>query len=365
LYCLRKIMIIDYYKQKLKIKYKYIKGLMSSTFGPSIKNLNKSKKYAFIFCAADYNNLGDIAITYAQEMFLKDTLGKEYSIIKISACEVYLWVKAIKKLSPKNVLVTFIGGGNNGSLYEFIEEPRRYVYKHLRKYNIVSFPQTVVFEETAKAIPYKKEFIKLCNKCKNLHLFAREEYSYKEYQKMVKKNAWLCPDIVFSLKRNKEIERENILAVIMRNDKEKLLDVSLQEELIGYLKERFPEVEYMDTCNVNLSNDLTQELENYLHKLSSCKLAITDRLHGMIFCYITKTPCIVIGINNPKIESTYNTWMKNQNYIRFWDINDVKDKFLEIVKELKDLREIESEDLSLYYNSLKETVRKEPIYAED
>ena len=43
------------------------------------------------------------------------------------------------------------------------------------------------------------------------------------------------------------------------------------------------------------------------------ELVITDRLHGMIFCYITKTPCIVMPNNNHKILMTYEKNSKSQD----------------------------------------------------
>ena len=41
-------------------------------------------------------------------------------------------------------------------------------------------------------------------------------------------------------------------------------------------------------------------LDDYLTRLQSISLVITDRLHGMILSYITKTPCIVFDNNNQK-----------------------------------------------------------------
>ncbi|WP_423202829.1 polysaccharide pyruvyl transferase family protein [Morganella morganii] len=55
-------------------------------------------------------------------------------------------------------------------------------------------------------------------------------------------------------------------------------------------------------------------------KFSNSKLVVTDRLHGMIFAFITNTPCLVIRNSNHKIEETYKNWISNFNYIKL--IND-------------------------------------------
>ena len=49
---------------------------------------------------------------------------------------------------------------------------------------------------------------------------------------------------------------------------------------------------------------------------------ITDRLHGMIFAYITNTPCIAIDNSNGKVKNFYKTWFEdNDCSVRFFDRN--------------------------------------------
>ena len=43
---------------------------------------------------------------------------------------------------------------------------------------------------------------------------------------------------------------------------------------------------------------------------------ITDRLHGMVFCAITGTPCIVLSNNHHKVKGTYE-WIKHLDYIKY------------------------------------------------
>ena len=47
------------------------------------------------------------------------------------------------------------------------------------------------------------------------------------------------------------------------------------------------------------------EVLSKLEEFSSAELVITDRLHGMIFCAVTGTPCIVINSKSPKVRGCY------------------------------------------------------------
>ncbi len=343
----------SYIKQSIKIKIKYLQNICSMfRFYHSIQ-LDKNKNYAFIFFAADYNNLGDLAITYAQELFIKKAIKNKIEIIKIPESETYLWVKKIKKLSINNVLITMIGGGNNGSLYEFIEEPRRFVLKSLKNYRIISFPQTVIFENTSKALPYREEFIRLCEKCNNLTMVAREEMSYLFYKRIKNIKVLLVPDIVFSIQPKLYNFKRKGIAFIFRNDKEKALDLDLQKKYIEIAKSQFNNIFYWDTCDIKYKDNNSKDLlDEFLERLQSIQVAITDRLHGMIFCYITHTPCIVFDNNNNKIKSTYDTWMKNQNFIKMFNPNDNLSIYQSLLNEIITLKDICDNDVNLKFDDL-------------
>ena len=52
-----------------------------------------------------------------------------------------------------------------------------------------------------------------------------------------------------------------------------------------------------------------------------------DRLHGMIFSAITQTPCLVFRNYNHKLESFYNTWLKDLPQIAFVNtVDELKDR---------------------------------------
>ncbi|MDK8210749.1 polysaccharide pyruvyl transferase family protein, partial [Bacillus subtilis] len=74
-------------------------------------------------------------------------------------------------------------------------------------------------------------------------------------------------------------------------------------------------------------------------KFKAAEVVLTDRLHGMIFCAITRTPCIVFNNYNHKIESSYNDWLKDLKYIKFINTSEMTsfEEVNKIIEELKSL----------------------------
>ena len=357
-----RIGMMHYLKEKLKIQRNYFQSKKLVCNNKYDHGLNPEKKYAFIFFAADYNNLGDLAIIVGQKKFLMSLIGEEYTVIKINEADTYNWIGEIKKLPSENVLITLIGGGNSGSLYDFIEIPRRFILKHFKNYRIISFPQTIFFDDSEQALAVKTEFFKVANKCKNLTLVAREKNSDKIYADNTKARILLTPDIVFSYEKYvkpRGSRQANSVAFVLRDDKEKALDVEFQRDLIESVEKRFDKVEYMDTCDVEYKEDNAQKLlDDYLMRLQSISLVITDRLHGMILSYIAKTPCIVFDNNNQKIKSTYNTWLQGQNIVRLFNSGGVEE-LNQLIDDMMNQSKYMSVNLDEKFDPLRKVVKGE------
>lgn len=288
-----------------------------------LKNINKNQKKCFVFMAANYGNLGDVAITYAQKLFLEENL-KGYTIIEVYIEDVYPLYRSIKKNINNNDIITLIGGGNTGDLYIDFEEKRRFIYKNFKENKIISFPQSIFFSNTKSGNKELEKSKKVYNDNKNLVIFARESKSYELYKKYFNANVRLVPDIVLSLKEKNNIKRNGI-TVCLRNDKEKDINNNLSGQILNFLNSRSFNVKYADTHigNVKINvNEREKILKKFLEKISSSQIVVTDRLHGMIFCAITATPCIVLSNNNHKVFYTYENWLKDLEYIHFIDKND-------------------------------------------
>ena len=68
-----------------------------------------------------------------------------------------------------------------------------------------------------------------------------------------------------------------------------------------------------------------------LKKFAKSKIVITDRLHGMIFAYLTQTPCIVFSNYNHKVIGTYE-WIKDVNYIELANIDNMEEQIDRLMK---------------------------------
>ncbi|KZE43899.1 polysaccharide pyruvyl transferase family protein [Rossellomorea marisflavi] len=275
---------------------------------------SKSEKKVFIMLAADYDNLGDVAITEAQFNFLSENLP-HHKIIKIDTRDTYRMIKSIKRVINHEDIVTIVGGGNMGDLYEGYEELRRNIVKTFKENRIISFPQTIDFSDTRSGKNSLNRTIKAYNSHPRLSIFAREEISYNKMKEIFpRNNVELVPDIVLSQHKGIEIKnnRKGII-LCLRDDLEQSISDTFKADLIKYVKNLETPFEFYDTHlgSENLSNvDLSRELEKILGQFSKSQLVITDRLHGMIFAAITGTSCIVLPNSNHKIIGTYEKWLK-------------------------------------------------------
>ena len=82
-----------------------------------------------------------------------------------------------------------------------------------------------------------------------------------------------------------------------------------------------------------LASDRMIALTRKYDELKHAALVITDRLHGMILCAITGTPCIVLESKSPKVRGCYS-WIKHLEYIRFANSSDdIAAEYLAIPEE--------------------------------
>lgn len=349
----------------IKLKARYFKHELSRNIKCTLKNeklyLDKDKKRVFIFLGADYGNIGDIAITYAQEEFLKNCLP-DYQLIEIKLNDTYKYLPFLKRNVKKDDIITIIGGGNLTNRYDFLEEARRMVIKAFKNNRVISFPQTVEFTNDYGGQESKNRSQKIYSKNKNLVIFARENRSFEKMKEIFPDNkVMLCPDIVMYLngKLNINENKRNKIGLCLRNDKEKSINTEKVTEKIikQYGKEN---IEYL-TTHTGDENYKPEKRTEYFFELiddiSKKEIFITDRLHGMIFCYLTNTPCLVFDNDNHKISETYNLWLKDCNYIKLLNENDIDN----IENYIQNIKQINKADYSLEnkFDNLKKAVMGE------
>lgn len=278
--------------------------------------LPTNNRKVFVFLAADYGNLGDVAITYAQEKMLREKYP-DYEIVDVPISKTLLLLRPIKKIATHDDIITITGGGNMGEMYGDIELLRLMVIQMFPKNKVIVFPQTTDYSGDNTYLLRLAKQIYCCHQ--NLTMLAREQVSYNRMHELFPNvNVQLTPDVVMTLEERRETERKGVV-FCLRNDKEKSFQSRKAEEFRKEASLRGISVidydTHIDKQHMSLS-ERKHELDKIWNIFSSAQLVVTDRLHGMIFAYITETPAIVFPNSNFKVEMCYE-WIKNCGNIYF------------------------------------------------
>lgn len=302
-----------------------------------------------LFGIPEHGNIGDAAITVAEEKFIKDNLS-EYEYIGVLEDEIEEKIEELAQILTDEDLILLHGGGNLGDKYIKLEEKRRMIIKAFPNNKIILMPQTIHFSDTEYGKAELEKTKKVYNNHKNLTLVAREKVSLEIMKReFTNANVILTPDIVMYLNATKPRERKGSLLAI-RIDMEKVLTDEQVEEIKKVMTRHFENVKRTDTYlgfeNIKVTETSVegdtkippemrnQVVEDKLEEFRNAELVVTDRMHGMILATITSTPCIAFSNYNHKIKSTFE-WIKDQKYIKFLeDMNSLEDAILEL-KEYK------------------------------
>lgn len=286
---------------------------------------------ALIFLAADYGNIGDLAISAAQQGFISKTLPG-YALVPVPISRTRSVLRSIQKQILPSDLITIIGGGNMGSLYPDIEDLRQLVIRSFPNNRVVCFPQTLDWNDSPQSHRALQRIRRVYSRHPDIHVFARESISFQRLRSLFASapsvKVGLVPDIVLSSSADSLGARGSSIPtgalLCLRDDRERALDSSQHRELSKVLKEVGLEVRITDThaggaclskerCGELLSEKLTQ--------FQGAQLVVTDRLHGMILAALAGTPCLVLANTNHKIRQTWQDWLCDVPQIRFLDMD--------------------------------------------
>ena len=282
----------------------------------------KGKCRIYFLDMPEHGNMGDQAIALAMVEFAEKYKSK-YELVTFSISHILEILWAIKKDCRRGDVFFLIGGGNMGIEYFANEETRRIIIEMFPRNRIIIFPQTIDYSCTEEGKKELKNAVKLYGKHPDLHIFARERVSYDYMKKnFIKNNIYLTPDIVYSLEYEENFERKNI-GYCIRTDRESSLTDKQRQFIECELKE-YGEVVKMETVEkaiplISSENIRKTLVWRKLKEFAESRFVVTDRLHGMIFSYITRTPCFVLPSYNHKVTSSYSTWLKQCDYIMLLD----------------------------------------------
>lgn len=327
-------------------------------------------KRIFLLGIPHHSNLGDSAIAYAEERFIKNNY-RNSELFFFPQENLENRIDELKKIISDDDIIFMQGGGNMGCEYIITEIQRRKIVQAFPNNKIVFFPLTIYFKNTPYEQTELKKSEEIYSSHKNLTILAREEKSFEIMKEHFKNNRIIyTPDIVTYLNETEPRQKRSGALMIMRRDREKILDNSQED----YIKDILTKYGYEITVEDNVRGDKVladeeriQRLEELWDLYRKAEIVVTDRLHGMIFSAITSTPCIALNNYNYKLSAS-SKWFERFNYIEF--INDSKD-FERSLNKLKSIKEFDkyNNTFAIEYfnqilmdeNKLLEEMKKSPI----
>ena len=278
----------------------------------------RQRKKAIMLATAEHGNIGDSAITLAEQQILSEQFP-EYFQVEISTYEFNqkeAYLHAI--LNPEDIIFVN-GGGNMGDRYIEEEELHRKIVREFPNNKIVIFPQTISFSTSEQGAQEIAKSARVYNSHKDLTLFVRGETSLAFAQKYFDKvKTILMPDVVHVLRSQYAIDRSGAL-LCLREDEEGSLNEAAKERIRFAALAMTGNVTYSTNTH---SEDVSREIRGFvvrkeLMRFASHRVVITDRLHGMIFAAVTGTPCVVLASSDHKIQEYYNAFFHDSNTVFF------------------------------------------------
>lgn len=271
--------------------------------------------------APEYGNLGDQAIAYSMRVFCQENMP-EWELLEFQEDTVLQYFNWIKKTIQTDDVIIMQGGGNLGDIYPRYEYIRRAVIRNFPNNKIVIFPQSISFSNNGKENREKKIFSEVYGNHKKLTVFARDSHSYKVIQKIIPdSDVRLCPDIVFYLTGSIDCSNKKGLGICLRQDSEKNVSAEEITSLTMQLRKKYGSPNQITTlCDINqqIIGALREQLvKEKLKEFASYEMIVTDRLHGMIFSYVTSTPCIALNNATGKSLYAYRDWLKDRRNVAF------------------------------------------------
>lgn len=316
----------------------------------------------YVIGSPTHSNLGDSAIVKAQLCFLRRCGWEPKRIVEISYSHYENDGPFYDRWIPRKGLIAQLGGGHLGNIWLNEELFHRHLVSAFPENPTVIFPQTIDYSDDAAGYQEAERSKAIYNGRKDLVMVARERKSYEIMRKLYPDTKiLLTPDIVLSASMEDfgvQPQNRNGALLCMRNDPERAVSDQVHTEIQKMLDQERLTYRYVDT---HAPGDVTlegrfEDVKNKMQELASARLVITDRLHGMVFCAITGTPCIAFGNSNHKVRGTYE-WISYLPYIRYAEgVEDVR-RYMPQLLQMEDCR-FDPTPLEPYFEQLSEVVKQ-------
>lgn len=318
-----------------------------------LKHFRENPKSLFLLMTPEHGNLGDHAIAKAETMFLS-ACSISYIEVSSSKLKEMKWANQLDVFNGFPILIN--GGGNLGTLWMDVEDLQREIVINNPLSKIYFLPNTIFYEKDGDGQEELRKSMQIYNQHRCLTFYAREKTSF-DFMKPIFRDVRLVPDMVLSMKPAETGKERRGCVLCLRSDPERIRTQE-QDDMIRQQAESLFGEQVMESDMVipgSISVDQREAtLNEKFEQFASAQLVITDRLHGMIFCAITGTPCIVIDSKSPKVRGCYE-WIRHLGYIRF------AEKVEDIAAEYRAIPDgphhYDNSHLIHYYESLAEDIQ--------
>ena len=297
-------------------------GRKCVSYGSDKLNESENAGRIILIGTPEYPNIGDQAIAMASVAFFNEFFP-EYQIIEITNEQLFPenrgeWINRVKS---KDVIAVS-GGGYMGDVWSDMSTDMLETIRLLKHNKIIMMPQTFYYRDKETEAAEMKELMDMENVL-ILHRGDKKESRLIECEK----NKIFCPDmcLYFPVQRKRRC-RLNKSILCLRSDKESLLEDSSKRYIEETLQKNNLAPIYTDNVVDRIigRSERGKEVKYRMYVYAHAGLIVTDRLHTMIFAYLSHTPCIAINSLTGKTEAMYE-WIKKSERIAY--INDIETEF--------------------------------------
>jgi len=303
--------------RKLIYLLSYIKHATKTTFRFLFHG--KKNKRIVLLATPTHGNLGDQAIVFAEKKMLA-SICPDYSVIEVENGAYRKCKGLVQRFVKETDIIVIDGGGNLGTIWPVEDDKITDIISTFRQNKIVIFPQTAFYDASDASNERIEKNRAAYAHAKDLTVLLRDMPSFDLFTSNFSEvDAALCPDIVLSLEARRAFERNGIL-LCLRSDREKVISEGDVKRLEACLHEQGLQISYTDTVLKKSvrNHNRRRELRKKWSEFSRARLVVTDRLHAMIFAYITGTPCIAINNSSKKVEGSFH-FIKDCGFIKMAD----------------------------------------------
>ena len=264
--------------------------------------------------AARMKNLGDFAQAPVVEAWLRKEVGVEP--IELDKDECARLAVPLRRLIHPDDLILLQSGGNMGERGRQTERLRRRIIREFARNTIVSLPQSISWSDTEDGRAEAGVSRPIYRSHPDLEIVARDPVSLENGRELFGPACHrMAPDLVLRMAREPGVQPREGALVVLRADRERALSDDQQgaifDSLSGWRVDRFDTKVDRPVRRGRRSRIINEVLDDFARH----RLVVTDRLHGMIFAYLTDTPCLVFEAIDHKLRTGVD-WLDGTPRIR-------------------------------------------------